>query len=459
MSNSCLDLEFPSLRGKEIVCRFDGDDITSNSGVLLLDRADQKIGLASAMASALRDRRAPDKIVHSLPSLIKERVFAIAAGYEDGNDLDKLRHDPALKIACGRLPKTDAPLASQPTISRLEHSATAFSLFRASVAMARCVVDQLPADTKQVLLDVDATDDPCHGQQQLIVFNAHYDSYCYLPLLLFITGSDGRQRLMTAMLRPGTAHGTKGLNIMLRWAAKIIRARFPEAQIILRADSGFGCAKTIGWCNDLKIDFVLGVPGNSRLHTLSERTQMDACIKYSTLKYQVNALIAPEFGEFKYKAKEWKQKERVIVKVDVTQKKDWTPRGDVTHIKLNPRFVTTSLTDLTTEKVYDFYCERGDCENRIKELKVDLSSGRTSCTDFLANQFRLLLHAAASIVMCALQTAAQGTRLAKAQAGTLRLAVIKIGARVTQSVRRILFQMASSCPDQDVWRHIYLQLT
>jgi hypothetical protein len=245
---------------------------------------------------------------------------------------------------------------------------------------------------------------------------------------------------------------------MLRCAVKLIRARFPNVRIILRADSGFGCAKTIGWCHNLNIEFVLGVSGNSCLHRLSERTQIAASIKHTMLKSWFPR-ITPEYDEFDYAADTWKTKERVIVKAEVTEKKTWHPDREIIHAKVNPRFVVTTLTNLSPRELYKFYCERGDRENRIKEFKVDLSAGRTSCTDFLANQFRLLLHTCASILMCALQEAAAGTRLAKAQIGTLRLAIIKIGARVTQSVRRIVFRMANSAPEQDVWRHMYLNLT
>ena len=458
MSGSSLDLDFPAVRGKEVVAGFSGDDITSNAGVLLLGQADRRIGLIKSVAEALRDRRNRARIDHSLESMVSERVFGISAGYEDANDLDKLRSDPALQVACGRLPGIGSALASQPTISRMEHSANKFSLCRAAIAMARCVVNQLPAHTTEVIMDVDPTVDPCHGHQQMSLFNAHYDDYCYLPILLYITGPDGVQRLMASMLRPGTAHSTTGLRAILRRAVKLIRARFPKVRIILRGDSGFGCAKTIAWCHNLKIDFILGVSVNACLNRLSERTQIAASIKYTMLKPWFSR-ITPEYDEFKYAADTWKQEERVIVKAEVTEKKIWRNDHEIIDTKVNPRFVVTTLTDLSPRDVYKFYCERGDRENRIKEFKVDLSAGRTSCTDFLANQFRLLLHTCASILMCALQEAAVGTRLAKAQVGTLRLAIIKIGARVTQSVRRIVFHMASSAPEQDVWRHMYQKMT
>jgi hypothetical protein len=414
--------------------------------------------LIDKMAKALGDIRDPRKVVHPLVTLLKERIFAIAAGYEDGNDLDTLRSDPALKAACGCLPDSDKDLASQPTISRMEHSATRFGLVRAAFAMAECAIADLPTDTKRIIVDVDATEDECHGQQQMCLFNKFYDSYCFLPLLAHVTGDDGRQRHIGSVLRPGTAHGTKGLRASLHALTRIIRKQCPDAQIILRADSGFGCAKTIAWCKKLKIDFILGVPGNKRLLVLSAKTHVDCYLKYTFTQYLVDPNTTPEYGEFRYKAKEWKQQERVIAKVEITLKNQITLDGPVTQVKFNPRYVVTSLADKTPEEIYHFYCGRGDQENRIKEFKVDLKSGRTSCTAFLANQYRLLLHTAASILMAKVQSAAEGSRLAKAQIGTLRLAVIKIGVRVIQSTRRILFEMARAAPNQDVWWHIYHNL-
>jgi hypothetical protein len=462
VSNSTNAQQVPSIRGREFVYSFSGKKITSDAGLALVERADRKLGLTERMAAALGDPRDPRKVKHTLVSLLKERIFGIAAGYEDANDMDTMRSDPALKAACGRLPDSDPDLASQPTISRMENSGTIFGLFRAAIAMAKCQVAQLSPQTLQVIIDVDATDDQCHGEQQMCLFNKHYDGYCFLPLVAYITGDDGIQRHFASELRPGTAHGTKGLRAMLHAGVRIIRSRFPNAKIILRADSGFGCAKTIAWCRKLNIDYVLGVPGNQRLHKMSWRTQADALIKYSSTKRSDTPDTTPEYAEFRYKAKDWKQEERIIIKTEVTLKKELTLEGYVIQSKVNPRYVVTSLEkeeeEKTPEKIYWLYCERGDRENRIKEFKVDLKADRTSCTDFLANQFRLLLHTAAAMLVGIMQEAAEGSRMAKAQVGTLRLAIIKIGARIIESTRRILFEMARAAPNQDVWWHIYHKL-
>ena len=442
MTDTTLSLDFPSVSNREVVVRFDGGDISSDAGVTLVSAADKKIGLTSSLALAFNDKRDQVKVDHSIELLMQERIYAITLGYEDANDLDRLRLDPALKTACGRLPKTGLDLGSQPTISRLENAAGRRDLIRMGRMIAENVIAQLPEGSKRVILDVDATEDPCHGQQQLECFNAFYDSHCYLPLLFFVTGDDGRQRLVSALLRPGNAGSAKGLRPVLRMIVRILRRRLPNTQIILRGDSGFGIANVIHWCHKLNIDYVLALSGNNVLHTLSTPIQMDAAIKYGWAGDGCR-----EFGEFSYAANTWERKERVIVKAEITRK------------ELNPRFVVTSMNNLTPEELYNFYCLRGDRENRIKEFKVDLSSGRTSCHRFYANQFRLLLHAAASVLMSALQASLEGTKWAAAQVDTLRTRLLKVGARVVESCRKIWFHLPTAFPEQDIWSILHQRLT
>jgi hypothetical protein len=448
MLDSCLSLEFPSVDGKSLVCSFDGGEISSDAGFVLLRQSDRVCGMSAGFSQSLSDRRDPRRIRHSRARMLCERIYAIAQGYEDANDLDTLGTDPALKSACDVLPRTGARLASQPTISRFENSVGRRELIRAAEALARCVIAQLPADTKRIDLDVDITDDPCHGQQEFEFFNGFYDTHCFLPLLVYVTGSDGRQWLLGALLRHGRAHSTRGLRWVLRRAVGLIRERFTQAQIVLRGDCGFGYNTVLRMCDELGIDFVLGVARNRRLQVLSTAAQIDACIKYTQLKgsSKGEVLGCREFGEFLYKADTWAKKERVIVKAEIT-------RGE-----LNPRFVVTSLTE-DAEQVYQYYCARGDRENRIKEFKLDLLSGRTSCHRFAANQFRLLLHLGASILMSVLQKAVQGTRWAKAQVSTLRLRLLKVGARIVESVRRVHWSLPTSFPERDTWRHIHERLT
>ena len=226
MTDSCPTLFFPAEIGKEVVCRFDGGDITSDAGLLLLAQADKKIGLSQAFSEAIVDKRQQSKVKHDLPTLLRERLYAIAQGYPDANDLDTLKADPALKVACDQRPQSDPDLASQPTISRLENSLTRKDLSRMGRTLAQRVIDQLPSDTKRVILDVDATDDPCHGQQELVFFNAYYDEHCYVPLYLHVTAEDGRQRLLAVLLRPGKCTATLGLFGLVRRAVRLLRARF-----------------------------------------------------------------------------------------------------------------------------------------------------------------------------------------------------------------------------------------
>ena len=349
MDSSCLSLEFPAVGGREVLVRFDGGDLTSDAGLLLLRRADKKLGVIDALAVCIEDRRQASKVEHSVRDIVASRVFAIAAGYEDANDLDRLRVDPALKLACERRP-SQADLASQPTISRLENAVRPRHLLRMALALAERVIGQLPAKTRRVILDVDATEDACHGQQEFEGFNAFYDTHCYLPLHLHLTGPDGRQRLLAAVLRPGKAGWRVGLFGMLRRAIEMLRERLPDVKIILRADAGFGHGELINFCEAHKIDYVFGLRSNRRLATLSTPVQMWAAIKH---KWAGDG--CREYGEFAYKAGPWPSARRVLVKAEIT-------RGE-----LNPRYLVTSLR-WKPEKVYLFYCERGDRENRIKEL-------------------------------------------------------------------------------------------
>lgn len=441
MNNTTLDLIFPAIDGKEVVSRNDGGDITSDAGLLLVSLADEKLGLTCAMAKAITDIRDQKKVLHPIIEMARERIYAICQDYEDANDLDALRHDPALKTACKKLPKTGEALASQPTISRFENMPSARDQARMAVAMAERVIHELPKETHRVIIDVDPTEDPCHGQQELEFFNGHYGCHCYLPVMIHITGDDRRQRILGSVLRPGNAGPTRGLYSILRIAIRLIRERMPQVKIILRADSAFGVCDVLDFCEDTGIDYILGMKGNNTLHRISTPVQMDACLKY---KWEGNG--CREYGSVSYKAGSWRHARRVVVKAEITQ-------GE-----LNPRFVVTSLENLSDEKAYEFYCRRGDQENRIKEIKLDLSSGRTSCHSFLANQFRLLLHTAACMLMVVLQESLAGTRFAHAQIGTLMTRLLKVGARVVETARKIWFHLPSSFPAQDVWRRMYAAL-
>lgn len=438
MFNTTLDLVFPAVGGREIVARNDGGDITSDAGLLLVSLADRRLGLTRAIAGSITDRRDQKKIDHSIKEMVRERIYAICQDYEDANDLDTLRYDPALKMACKRLPKTGEALASQPTISRFENMPGVKDQLRMAVAMSRKVISALPARTKRVIIDVDPTEDECHGQQEFEFFNGHYGCHCYLPIHIHITGDDGRQRIIGSLLRPGNAGATKGLYSALRIAVRLVRQHLRRARIILRADSAFGVCDVLDFCADMGIDYILGMKANDALHRLSASVQMDACLKY---KWEGNG--CREYGSVLYKAGSWRHARRVVVKAEITL-------GD-----LNPRFVVTNLENLGDVEAYEFYCARGEQENRIKEMKLDLASGRTSCHSFLANQFRLLMHTAACMLMGVLQESLAGGRFAKAQIGTLRTRLLKVGARVVETARKIWFHLPNSFPAQDAWSQMY----
>jgi hypothetical protein len=441
MNDTTLDLVFPAVGGRDVVCRNDGGDITSDAGLLLVSLADKKLGLTCAMSDTIADHRDQDKVVHNVIEMCRERIYAICQDYEDANDLDILRHDPALKTVCRRLPRTGEALASQPTISRFENMPGARDMVRMACSMAQRVISQLPKGTGRVIIDADPTVDPCHGQQEFEFFNGHYGCHCYLPMHIHITGDDGRQRIIGSLLRPGNSGPARGLKSALRIVIRLVREHIPGAQIVLRADSAFGVCDVLNFCEDMGIDYVLGIKGNNTLHRLSAPVQMDACLKY---KWEGNG--CREYGSVPYRAGSWRHARRVVVKAEITQ-------GE-----LNPRFVVTNLENLGDGEAYQFYCARGEQENRIKEMKLDLSSGRTSCHSFLANQFRLLLHTAACMLMTVLQESLCGTRFAHAQVGTLRTRLLKVGARVMETARKIWFHLPSSFPVQDAWKRMHAAL-
>ncbi len=439
MPDSIFDLEFPAVAGRSVICSFDGGEMTSDAGLLLFAQADRKLGLTALLATQIVDKREPGKIRHDIADLLRERIFAIAAGYEDANDLDDLRWDPALVLSCNK--QVGAELASQPTLSRFENRMQTTDLFCLAEAIAWTVIRQLPADTRSVILDVDATDDPCHGQQEFEFFNGYYDTHCYLPLYLHVTGEDGVQRLMSALLRPGNAGAKDGLFALLDRAIRLLRERFPMAAITLRADGAFGDGETLAYCEKRGLAYSLALRGNKRLERetqwMAEQVLADSKALGTDQK---------EYISFMYQAQPWERACRVIAKVE-------TVGG-----KLNIRYVLTSRQYQKPERAYQFYCERGDRENRIKEMKVDLIAGRTSCHRFWANQFRLILHTAACVLWRAVQDALQGTSWANKQIGTLRLLLVKVAARVVQSCRRIWLHLPTSCPHQGLWRYLHGRL-
>lgn len=447
MSNSGQLLLFPSVRGKEIVADFDGGRISSDAGLLLLKQIDEKLGLTAGFSACITDCRQKNKVKQSVRDMLRQRILGIACGYEDCNDFDTLCSDPLFKIAADRRPATDADLASQPTLSRLENAITTSDLWKMSEHLVDLFLDRHRAThPAQIVFDLDATDDPAHGQQEFEFFHGYYGHHCFLPLLAYATVDDGEQELLAAVLRAGNKHAGYGSVSILCRIVRKLKAAFPRCRFIFRGDAGFALPKLYDWCESNDIEYAISLAKNSRLLELSKEFEHQARELYEQSKEKVR-----HFAEILYAAEPWPRLRRVIVKAEMTSK------------GYNARFVVTNLPGddpLLDEakKVYDFYTDRGDVENRIKELKADLLSGRTSCHRFLANQFRLLLHAAAFILLQEMRLLLTRTQGAKWQAGILRTKLLKVGVLVQESVRRIVIKMPSSYPYKQIWKHLALQL-
>jgi len=443
MTQCVAQLDLGILHGKRVTGGFDGGDISSDGGLMLVAAADQQLGLTRQLATCLRDDRQPAKVRHGLPELLAQRVYQIAVGYEDCNDADDLRHDPVLKTAVGRLPQTGRDLASQPTLSRFENRVARRELW----AMGQVLVDQFLARhadrrPKYLILDFDATDDPTHGQQQFAEFHGFYETHCYLPLIVTAQVDDGPQELLVALLRRGRSHAGRGARAVLRRLVARLRQQWPGVPILVRGDSGFALPALYDWCErqDVPVWYLIGLPQNVRLRAVAEPHLQAARDEHERTAEKVRRIHSAC-----YAAKPWPHRRRVLIKAEVTD------RGD------NPRFVVTNLRGRAAG-LYELYAARGAMENRIKELKCDLQMDRTSCHRFAANQFRVLLHAAAFVLCCALREALADTELAAAQVGTLQRRLLKLGVRVKETARRVWLQFASSCPLQHLWPVVLARL-
>ncbi len=423
-------LSFESLFSKEVIADFEGGRITSDAGGLLLRELDQRYRLAEQAAACLHDPRDTDKVRHDLLTLVRQRLFAIALGYEDNNDAAWLSKDPALKIMAGRVPESGDHLASQPTLSRFENRATARDLLRLSDWFLDLYLKTHPGPRKVIVLDMDATDDPTHGQQQLSFFHGYYEKHMYHPLLVF----DGRDGFpLAAVLRPGNTHASMGALAVLKRLIKKLKQAYPKALILFRADAGFAVPALYDYLEEQDIRYVIGFITNNRL-----LTKTAALLDKAQRQYQETGEKQRLFTSFSYQAESWEQPRRIIAKVEYTR------------LGANQRFVVTNLVRNPQFVYDDVYVLRGDVENRIKELKLELKADRLSCHRFLANQFRLLLHTAAYCLFWLLRRHLQGTELATAQVNTLRLKLLKIGARIRETSRRIWVHLASGYPYRDL---------
>ena len=443
---------FARVESRAVVAGFDGGKMTSDAGALLLGAADQAIRLVDRFAECFADSRAPELIEHTVRTLVGQRIFALALGYEDVVDHDQLRHDPSLAVLAGKLSarrKDCAPLAGKSTLNRLELGGPELTRYH-RIAWDGAKIEALFVDLfleahqhppKQIILDLDATDDPLHGHQEGRFFHGYYDCYCYLPLYIY-SGS----HLLASKLRRANIDASAGAIEETARIVAQIRARWPAVRIVLRADSGFAREALMSWCEVNGVDFLFGLAKNERL-VAEIASELAAAEEESKTTGQP----ARRFKEFQWSTRDsWSRPRRIIAKAE------WTGGS------ANPRFVVTSLSleDAAPQRLYEeIYCARGDMENRIKECQLDLFADRTSAATMRANQLRLWFASMAYVLLCALRRLAlQHTQFAKATCGTIRLKLLKIGALVRTSFRRIKFAMASGYPYQRDFALAHAQL-
>ncbi len=437
---------FEDLSKKAVIVRFDQDHASSDGGAILLKACDQRLQLSAALAACLPDGRQRSKVTHSVRELFQQRLFGIALGYADGNDAARLADDPVMKLVAGRDPVEGDALASQPTLSRFENAAGPRALLRMSEALADAVIARHRRRNKRVgriTIDLDPTVDPTHGGQQLTFFNGFYGSWCYLPLAGFLTFDDEvEQYLFCYVLRPGNAVAKHGCIGLLKRLLPRLRRAFPGAKLRIRLDSGFSGPELYAFFEAEQLEYVVGMAKNAKLVSLAEPLMAEA-----RAEVEEQQASARRYGECAYQARSWPHERRVIIKAQVLPHFGRQPKD-------NPRFVVTNLKT-TPQHVYEtVYCARGDAENRLKELKYGLEIDRTSCTRFWANQFRALITAAAYVLMQELRLKAKHTGCARAQVSTLRLRLLKLGAWIETSLRRVVIHLPAGAPFADDWKRI-----
>jgi hypothetical protein len=418
--------------GKPVQITFDGGQLSSDAGVLVLAEIDRRLRISERLADCLEDRRDPTRLQHSFAEMIRYRALLIAAGYPDADDCDNLRSDPAFKMAVGRLPESGGDLCSQPTISRLENLPGPVALKRMMVAMIDLFCDSFAEIPRRIVLDIDDTEDKVHGGQQLSLFNAHHDSHCFMPIHIYeaITGKP-----VAMILRPGKTPDGAEVVMVLRHVIRAIRARWPRVEIMVRGDSHYGRPEAMAWCERNRVAYIFGLGGNkvllARVTDLAEQAALG--------RIDGEGEKVRRYGEFRYAAKSWKKVERRVI-----------ARVEASAQGTDSRFIVTNLAGSPKTLYEKIYCARGQMENLIKAHKRHLASDRTSCSKATANQFRLLIHTAAYWLIHTLRgLAPKNSFWRDAQFDTIRLALIKVAARVTEMVTRIKVALPSSYPYQE----------
>jgi hypothetical protein len=435
--DSVLPFSLPAVRRKKVTAAFDGGRLTSDGGVLLLSGADKQLGLCEALADVMPDHRECLRITHRLEDILRARVFAIACGYPDADDLDDLRSDPAFKLACGRLPESGNDLASQPTISRWENAPDLRTLLRLSYTMIDLWCRSYRRPPKHITLDIDDTVDVVHGHQQLSLFNAHYDARCFLPIHVYDADSG---HCVAVLLRPGKTPSGKEIRLHLRRLIRRIRLHWPQTRITLRGDSHYGRPEVMDWCDANDVGFILGLSGNAVL-----AAQIDAAADAVRTRRAVDDLDAVrDWTEIRYGAKSWSAPRRVAARIEATRQ------------GLDIRYVVTNIGGGTAWWLYEcLYCARGQAEHLIKLHKTQLASDRTSCRSPLANQMRLILHTVAYWLVLTLRAAIPKLHpLARAEFTTIRMRLLKLAARISETATRVRIACAAACPDAALFRSL-----
>jgi hypothetical protein len=429
------ELFFAPVNGKKISARFDDPAVSSDGGALFLREVDSRIGLSERLAQSIADERRQSHVAHRIVDLLRQRAYQISCGYEDANDCDALRDDPAIKAAVGRDPMEDAALGSQPTMTRLENAVTVRDLLKLGYAFVDQFIASYERAPRLIVLDMDPTADAVHGQQQLALFNAYEDEYCFMPFHVY-EGQSGK--LIASVLRAGKTPTAKEILSVLKRIVRRVRAAWPEVEIVFRADSHHTKPEVMDWLEARGIQFITGLPPNRRLAAIFE-ADIRAAEKQYREQRQVGRPVRAYAGKL-YAAKSWNRSRRVVCRIQVTAQ-----GTDV-------RYVVTSLRAAGAKYLYDtVYCARGKMELMIKDHKVALRSDRTSCHKKEANQFRLFLHSAAYVLMHALRAnLLKGSELAHAQFDTIRLRVLKIGARLEAGRTFLRFHFPTTCPTQHI---------
>ncbi len=415
---------FKEISGKKIEVDFNGGEVSSNAGLLFLRETESQVGVINKVAAAIHDKRHPGYIKHQIVQLLTQRVFQIACGYEDANDSNTLKHDPIMKIACEK----DDVLASQPTMCRFENAPTRTTLYRIGQTLIDVFINSYNKPPQSIVLDIDDTDDPTHGSQQLSLFNAYHDCYCYMPLHVY-EGTSGK--LITTILRPGRRPSGKEIASILKRIIRKIRKVWPHVGILLRGDSHFSTPAVYGFCDEHNIKYVFGFTSYKPLLYKAG----DLMAKAQEL-YEHSGRPVKIYGEFTYQAASWSAPKRIICKAEYNDK------------GANTRFIVTNLAHTKYKFIYDtVYCGRGAMELMIKEHKNHLYSDRTSCSGFQANQFRLFMHSMAYILMHTFRERhLKNAEFARAQFNTIRLKLLKIGARIVELSTKIKIHLPSSYP-------------